>query len=206
MTHSALLSKLSGSSSIGADDALSERILDAAYELFLSFGLRRTTVDAIAKRAGVGRPTLYRRFRDKDAIVQAVLMRESRRLIAEVGEQVACVREPEEMLVRAFVLATRTVAEHPLTRRLLDTEPELMLPHLTLEAGPLIELGHALIGAPARALKAKGHFGGLDVDLLLEVMARLFVSVVISPSRRLDASEEKLERLADGFLRPMLGR
>jgi AcrR family transcriptional regulator len=206
MDSSAMLRALSASLPASAEDELHGRILDAAHELFLSFGLRRTTIDGIAKRAGLGRPTLYRRFRDKDAIVQAVFMRESRRLIAEVWGQVADVREPDEVLVRAFVVATRIVATHPLTRRLLDTEAELILPHMMLNAGPLIDLGHALIDAPARELQSRGHFQGLDVELLLEVMARLFLSVVTTPSTRLDASEAKLEQLAEGVLRPMLER
>jgi len=56
-------------------DPVAETILDAALEEFLAYGLRRTNVDVVAKRAGVSRATLYRRFDGKDALVQAVLVR-----------------------------------------------------------------------------------------------------------------------------------
>ncbi len=50
-----------------------ERVLDAARELFLAHGLRGTSMEAIARQAGVAKPTLYAHFPDKDAVFLAIL-------------------------------------------------------------------------------------------------------------------------------------
>jgi AcrR family transcriptional regulator len=50
-----------------------ERILAAARELFLRQGLRATSMEAIAKGAGMAKPTLYAEFADKDAVFLAIL-------------------------------------------------------------------------------------------------------------------------------------
>lgn len=205
MNESTWLHELTTADTSNDSDDTHARILDAAYELFLAFGLRRTTVEDIAKRAGIGRPTLYRRFGDKDAVMQAVIMRESRRLIAGVWSQVKDIRDPAQMLAHSFVVATRTVATHPLTRRLLDTEPEFLLPHMTLKAGPLIDIGHMLIGPAAKKLQAGGHFNGIDMDYLLEMLARLFISIILTPSNLVSADDEKkLEKMANEFILPLL--
>src|SRR5688572_10876856 len=49
------------------------RILDAARYLVLLQGLRATTMEAIARKAGVAKPTLYSYFSDKDAVFQGIL-------------------------------------------------------------------------------------------------------------------------------------
>ncbi|GAB5427258.1 MAG: hypothetical protein Devi2KO_07170 [Devosia indica] len=49
------------------------RILAAARELFLRQGLRATTMEAIAKSAGMAKPTLYAEYSDKDAVFLAIL-------------------------------------------------------------------------------------------------------------------------------------
>lgn len=72
-------------------DPLTEQILDAAREQFTTFGLRRSTVDDVAKRAGVSRVTVYRRFGNKDGLVSACLIREYRRFVMDVDATVvAC--------------------------------------------------------------------------------------------------------------------
>jgi AcrR family transcriptional regulator len=58
------------------DDATSERILDAALALSAASGLRHLTMDDVARRAGVGRMTVYRRFSDRDGLVDALVERE----------------------------------------------------------------------------------------------------------------------------------
>src|SRR3954452_20352532 len=58
----------SGSDADGPADARS-RIAGAARELFASQGYDRTTVDAIAERAGVARRTFFRYFRSKDDVI-----------------------------------------------------------------------------------------------------------------------------------------
>jgi TetR/AcrR family transcriptional regulator, repressor for uid operon len=205
MKENIWLHELTSSSSEEAGDDTHTRILDAAYELFLTFGLRRSTIEDIAKRAGIGRPTLYRRFGDKDAVMQAVIMRESRRLTSSVWKQVQDIRDPAQMLARAFVVATRTVATHPLTQRLLQTEPEFILPHMTLKAGPFIDIGHVLIGPGVKKLQADGKLSGIDTDYLLEALARLFISIVLTPSNLVDANDEKkLEKMAQAIILPLL--
>lgn len=188
-------------------DEITLRLLDAAYELFLSFGLRRTTIEDIAKRAGVGRPTLYRRFADKEALVQAVVMREVRRGLQGTWKQVAELDAPEEVLVQGFVYATHMAGRHPLIKRLLETEPEFILPYLTLRAGEVIELGQRLLAPPLRAYQERGYFPGIDAAYVVEVAVRLFMSVVLTSSPLVSAAEPaQLERLVRDFFLPLLTR
>ena len=82
----------------------SERILDAAYELFCSKGIQAVGIDAIIERSGVARQTLYRRFGSKQELVLAVLERRDQRwtrdwLQAEVERRAS---EPGERLLAIF--------------------------------------------------------------------------------------------------------
>ncbi|MEN2421860.1 TetR/AcrR family transcriptional regulator [Streptomyces rimosus] len=52
-----------------------ERILDAACELLLAWGYRRVTTDEIARRANVGKGTVYLHWKTKDALLLAVVLR-----------------------------------------------------------------------------------------------------------------------------------
>ena len=186
-------------------DETETRIIDAAYELFLTFGLRRTTLGQIAKQAGIGRPTLYRRFADKDAVTQAVFLRETRRVIYSVWQEVQDIEDPQEVLVRSFAVGISTFHRHPLTRRLLDTEPEAILPYLTIKAGGYIDLGHAVLGELAQRLRDSERYQGMDVDYLLEVLGRLFNSLIVTPTRMVDIDdEEQLNRFVEQCLRPLV--
>jgi TetR/AcrR family transcriptional repressor of uid operon len=68
-----------------ADDALSQRILDAALELAAASGLRHLTMDDVATRARVGRMTVYRRFGSRAALVDALAVRECRRCLDKIA-------------------------------------------------------------------------------------------------------------------------
>nr|MDT0664452.1 helix-turn-helix domain-containing protein [Micromonospora sp. DSM 115978] len=60
-------------------DETRARILDAAYEQFCRTGIQRSTMEDVARRAGVSRITVYRRFATKDVLVEHVVRREFRR-------------------------------------------------------------------------------------------------------------------------------
>ena len=55
---------------------MTERILDAALSCVTEFGVRRTTLVEVAKRAGVSRPSVYRRWSDVRSLVAELLTRE----------------------------------------------------------------------------------------------------------------------------------
>src|ERR1700694_2745365 len=54
---------------------LSDRILDVATALFLSDGFGATSIEAVAKRAGISKRTFYHRFRGKEVLFEAVVRR-----------------------------------------------------------------------------------------------------------------------------------
>ena len=68
------------------DPARDESILDAAMALIADVGYDRTTIDAIAERAGVGKPTIYRRWAGKaELVAEAIRRRKARRPVADTG-------------------------------------------------------------------------------------------------------------------------
>ena len=104
-------------------DPTTNRILDAALAEFLDFGLRRATVEDITRRAGVGRMTVHRRFASKQSLVEAVWLREIRRVLDEVNGVIARHDTLVEKLVEGLAYGLRGVAEHPLFTRLLRDRP-----------------------------------------------------------------------------------
>src|SRR5437588_6985785 len=104
-------------------DEIGVRILDAALAEYLDHGLRRTSVDDIARRAGIGRATIYRRFPNRDELLQAVLARECRRFFADIAAATAELPTLAERLVEGFVVGLRTARQQPLLNRMLTIEP-----------------------------------------------------------------------------------
>jgi AcrR family transcriptional regulator len=66
-----------------------ERILDAAAALLVRWGYRKTTIDDVAREAGVGKGTIYLHWKDKSALFAATLRRASRHLIDYTMRQIA---------------------------------------------------------------------------------------------------------------------
>jgi len=73
-----------------------ERVLDAAAELLVRWGYRRVTVEDVARRAGVGKGTVYLHVRTKEALFLTVLLRAQRRLFADLADRMAA--EPANAL------------------------------------------------------------------------------------------------------------
>ncbi|HWH93592.1 MAG TPA: TetR/AcrR family transcriptional regulator [Baekduia sp.] len=74
-----------------------QRILAAAGELFAEAGLQ-VTLDAVAERAGVGVGTVYRRFADKEALIDA-LFEERVDAVVAIAEGAYAIEDPWEALV-----------------------------------------------------------------------------------------------------------
>src|SRR3954463_12994972 len=88
-------------------------VLDAARACVLAVGVRRTTVTDVARRAGVSRMTLYRRFPDLEGVLAALMTREFGRLIAANGPQ-GDGGSTRERVVAMVVHGSRALASDPL--------------------------------------------------------------------------------------------
>ena len=167
-----------------------EQVLDAALAAFLDFGLRRASMGDIAKRAGISPATLYRRFAQKDDVVAAVALREVQRLLALVDATLDRSAPVEDQLADIAVTILRTTRDHPLLRRVIETEPDFVLPLLTVHAGPTLELGQAYLQQLFARLQAEQRVPPFDAGPLSELLARLALSLVLTPQTSLPVADE----------------
>ncbi|WP_068162293.1 TetR/AcrR family transcriptional regulator [Rhodococcus phenolicus] len=110
---------------------IEDQILDAAYTCMLDFGLRRTTLAEVARRAGVSRPTVYRRWPDTRAIVADLLTREIRRLAPESSGT----GPTRQRLVHAVVTTAGAIGAHPLFEKIVNTDPEVLTTYIVDRLG-----------------------------------------------------------------------
>jgi AcrR family transcriptional regulator len=112
-----------------------DTLLDAARTCVLSFGVRRTTLTDIARRAGVSRMTLYRRFADVTSVMAALMTREFGALLAEAAQSAGDQPNARARLVAGALAGVRALQANPLMRSVLDRDPELLLPYLVERIG-----------------------------------------------------------------------
>jgi AcrR family transcriptional regulator len=188
-------------------DAPSQRILDAAITQAEDFGLRRFTIDDVARRVGVSRVTVYKYFPKKDQLVEAILLHELRRFLREIDKAVSGYDTLEDRLVEGFVFALTFLRNHRLLNRVLRTEPELILPNLTLRAGPILSASREFIAGFARAEADEGRLPLPEEDIqgVSEMLARSVLSFVLTPESVLGLrTNAEIRRFAVRYLAPTL--
>ena len=155
----------------------------------------------VARRAGVSRMTLYRRFPDLEGVLSALMTREFGRLVADAAAQAAGATT-RERVVAMVVHGSQALAEDPLFVRLLDVDPELLLPYVTQRLGGMQKMA---VDAGARALADADGSVRTDappevLSAAVELIARGFV-LASHGDLALDPWTE-LGRAVDGYLRP----
>ena len=202
MTAPALATLTRALADAPADDATSTRILDAALELAGASGLRHLTMDDVARRAGVGRMTVYRRFHDRQGLVDALSARESRRCLAELVGAADPSQPIADQIAAGFVTSVRLAAEHPLLARLARAEPESVL--TALNAG-VFAVAVEFVAERLRQSQAAGVLGKVDVDASAELLVRLALSFVLVPGSKLPLDDpERLAAIARDQIAPIL--
>ncbi|WP_435818049.1 TetR/AcrR family transcriptional regulator [Actinomadura geliboluensis] len=187
-------------------DATRARVLDAAYEQFSRMGIQRSTMEDVARRAGVSRITVYRRFVTKDALVEHVVRREFRRYFDQFLIDIQQAQTAADRVVLGFVSSLRAIRRNPLIGGLIATEPDLVVPSMISDGGRTVATVREFVAGQLRREQRAGTVAdGLDIDHVAEMMVRISASFLAIPSRLVDLDDdEQLAALARRFLVPML--
>ena len=99
------------------DTERESRILDAANDLITHYGYDKTTVDEIAREAGISKGAVYLHFKGKEALFEALLLRESERVMDDMFARIEA--DPEGgTLFHVYSHAMRAAITNPLIRAL----------------------------------------------------------------------------------------
>ncbi|QIS06017.1 TetR family transcriptional regulator [Nocardia brasiliensis] len=171
--------------SAGPEDRNQARVLDAALLAFLDFGIKRTSMVEVARRCGLSLATLYRRFASKSELIEAVGLRQTREFVEQVDaalqQQVDREASAHEQIVELFAAFITGLRDNRLVHRLLATEPELLLPFLTIKGAPIIELGRDYLSEFITRLQREGKLPEYDPEPLAEMIARTALSLALTP-------------------------
>ncbi len=205
MKYSGLLAKAVQRFGSPSVEGNGERILDAALRQFELFGIRRSTVEDITRRSGLARVTLYRNFANKDAIVEAVLLRELERFLSDLAAEAGGYDEAEDKLVEGFVFTLNTLRGHALLQRLLATEAETVLPFLTVEGDGVVRTASSFLAHQLAVALPDDHRTQLELLEVAEVTVRVIVSFVLTPSQNVAlGDDDALRSFARRYLVPPL--
>ena len=130
--------------------------LDAARACILDVGWRRTTLTEVARRAGVSRMTIYRTWSDMPQLLADLMTREWGELVAATTQKYEGASPAPADIAEGVVVAVRALRENELFVRILELDPELILPYLLARRGRSQELVLEVLVAGIRAGQAAG--------------------------------------------------
>jgi len=104
-----------------------QKIMNAASELFIQHGYRKTSMDDVAKRAGVAKGTVYLYFKNKSDLLMHAIAEEKMRFMSGIFEILKGDDPPQEKLRKWLRTALVLVTEMPLLSRLMGGDHEILM-------------------------------------------------------------------------------
>ena len=175
-------------------------ILDAALVEFERHGIHRVALEDVARRAGVSRTTIYRRFANRDELVAAVIERENVAFFADIAAELKNAGPQSNYYVEAFTSSILRFRRHRVLNQLVIDEPALMLAQARRHYGTAIErMSEALrvIFPPGFA----DRIGEQTVVELADTILRYALMALMLPSMQpLDTADDIRAFAAEHFL------
>ena len=170
-----------------------ERLLEAAYACVARYGLAKTTVEDVARESRLSRATIYRYFPGgRDELVREVISWETARFFGRLAEAVAGAPDFASMLEEALVFAHRAVEEHEVLQKILQTEPERLLPQLTVDTHRVLGFITAFLEP---YLERETLRPGVDPHEASEYVARVLLSFISAQGRWDLTDRDQVRRL-----------
>jgi AcrR family transcriptional regulator len=158
-----------------------ERILEAAYACIARWGLAKTSVEDVTRQSGLSRSTLYRYFPGgRDELIGAAIGWEYDRFFARLYDEVKDAATLEEVIERGLMFAHQAITGHEVLQRVLRTEPDVLLPAMTVRNDTTVSLVAAFL---TPYLERHGLAPGVSVEDAADFLARMVLSYMAAPGR-----------------------
>ncbi len=176
------------------------RIIDATLACLARQGTAKTTVDDIARAAGVSRATVYRVFPGgRDEMLAAVVDTEMARLFSALGVRLGAARDLTEALVGGIVEASTRIREHEALAYLVEHEAGVVLGHLAFDESDRLLTTASRFTAPFLAR----WMSPAEAGRVAEWATRIVLSYAIAPSSRVDLTDAvRATHLVETFMLP----
>ncbi len=176
------------------------RIVDATLECLARHGASKTTVDDIARQAGVSRATIYRVFPGgREELLSAVVDTEMARLFSALGVRLGEAPDLTEALVGGIVEASTRIRGHRALAYLVEHEPEMVLGHLAFDESDRLLATASRFAAPFLSR----WMSPPEAGRVAEWATRIVLSYAIAPSLCMDLTRPAMaRRLVQQFVVP----
>ncbi|WP_072802036.1 TetR/AcrR family transcriptional regulator [Rhodococcoides yunnanense] len=192
-------------STSAASQSVDDQVLDAARSCILEYGVRRTTLAEIARRAKVSRPTVYRRWADTRAVVSSLLTREIGSVMPSFDQDASA----REQISSAVSVVADGIRLHPLFVKILRSDPDILATYILHRLGTSQSLIiDALVPIIERGQRDSSIRDGVPVHvatvLLLMVQSAVQSAEMVSSRISGDDLVAELVYAVDVYLRPRL--
>ncbi|PND59151.1 TetR family transcriptional regulator [Mycobacterium sp. ENV421] len=191
--------------SISNDESvdIGDRIMAAAASCVRDFGVERVTLAEIARRAGVSRPTVYRRWPDTRTIVASLLTER----ITGTWRAVAPRAPGRSGLVERIVEVARRLRDDELITSVLRSAPDLAMTYIAGRLGTSQQILIDLLVDALREAQADGSVRAGDVRQLSAMVLLIGQSAIqsaqiVEPILDADALGAELSHALNGYLAP----
>lgn len=172
----------------GADDTktkpVRERLLDAAEACLRQFGPQKTSMEDVARAAGMSRATVYRYFENRDALLLGVASRQAASLATEAIGFLGQFDNIGDWLVEGLLYTLREIPKRPVFASLVTSLDSSSASNLLLGSTGLIQIGVNVLHPMFANAKQQGLLrDDVDIDMLIEWLLRVLWTYLNAPSQ-----------------------
>lgn len=190
-----------------SDHHTDQRIIDAVLAELLVTPLRKLALEDVARRAGLTRMTVYRRFGDREHLIEGTFAREVARFLDEVAAAGDAEAEPTEQIAAAFAAGLRLAHSHPVVAHWLATSPGDLLETILADDAFIVTAGSAFIASSIGEMGPLRTSTAGEPQRSGELLARLFAALLLMPPPSVDLTDpDQARKLARELIAPLIVR
>ena len=179
-----------------------ERLLDAAEVCLARFGPQKTSMEDVARTAGMSRATVYRYFENRDALLLGVASRQASSLATEAISYLHQFSTISDWLVEGLLFTLREMPNRPVFASLVTSLDSRASGSLLLGSTGLIQIGVNVLGPMFGSAKEQGLLrDDIDPEMLIEWLLRMLWTYLNAPSQ-VATDEEGMRKLFRMMLIP----